>query len=370
MKILHCADLHIDSRMNTNFDAEKRKKRKAEILNTYKRMIEYAVEEGVNAILIAGDLFDTNSVSRTAMSAVYTSITEHPDIAFYYLKGNHDVNSFLASMEEIPDNLHLFSDTWQSYELGRTGRGRVVLNGVELTKENSSLIYPALSLDSRDFNIVTLHGQCAEYSSKDKTEVISLQLLKNKGIDYLALGHVHAHAEGKLDDRGTYCYPGCLEGRGFDECGEHGFELLTIDEESGRFTYEFIPFAYRTMYTVPVDVTGCLHSDEMIHRAEDILREKDYAPGSLLKIELTGEVDVSCECNVSYIQERFAPRFFLVKVKDSTKLTVDDAEFMLDESLKGEFVRTVRSDTTLTGEMQSEIIRCGLQALAGEEFAG
>ena len=44
MKILHCADLHIDSRMNTNFDAEKRKKRKAEILNTYRRMIEYAAE--------------------------------------------------------------------------------------------------------------------------------------------------------------------------------------------------------------------------------------------------------------------------------------------------------------------------------------
>ena len=54
MKILHCADLHIDSRMNTNFDAEKRKKRKAEILNTYRRMIEYAAEQGVAAILIAG----------------------------------------------------------------------------------------------------------------------------------------------------------------------------------------------------------------------------------------------------------------------------------------------------------------------------
>ena len=150
MKILHCADLHIDSRMNTNFDAEKRKKRKAEILNTYRRMIEYAAEQGVAAILIAGDLFDTNSVSRTAMSAVYTSIKEHPDIAFYYLKGNHDVNSFLASMEEIPENLHLFSDTWLSYEVGTTRRGRVMLSGVELNAENSSLIYPALSLDSRE----------------------------------------------------------------------------------------------------------------------------------------------------------------------------------------------------------------------------
>ena len=81
-------------------------------------------------------------------------------------------------------------------------------------------------------------------------------------------------------------------------------------------------------------------------------------------------MDVSCECNVSYIQERFSPHFFFVKVKDSTRLKVDYTDYLLDESLKGEFVRTVMQDTTLTPEMQSEIIRCGLQALAGEEVAG
>ena len=94
-------------------------------------MIEYAAEQGVVAILIAGDLFDTNSVSRTAMSAVYTSIIEHPDIAFYYLKGNHDVNSFLASMEEIPENLHLFSDTWLSYEVGLNRIAEVHICSIE-----------------------------------------------------------------------------------------------------------------------------------------------------------------------------------------------------------------------------------------------
>jgi exonuclease SbcD len=55
-------------------------------------------------------------------------------------------------------------------------------------------------------------------SSKDKTEVISLKELKNKAIDYLALGHIHSYKMEQLDSRGVYCYPGCLEGRGFDEC--------------------------------------------------------------------------------------------------------------------------------------------------------
>ena len=146
MKILHCADLHLDSRMSTNLNTELRKKRKAEILNTYQRMIEYAVKEKIEAILIAGDLFDTNAVSRTAMSAVFNSIVKNPGIQFYYLKGNHDVRSFLASMEEVPTNLHLFSDTWKSYVLCAGAHRNIVLTGVELHAENSSLIYPSLSL--------------------------------------------------------------------------------------------------------------------------------------------------------------------------------------------------------------------------------
>ena len=53
--------------------------------------------------------------------------------------------------------------------------------------------------------------------------------LKNKNIDYLALGHIHGYKEAPLDGRGKYCYPGCLEGRGFDECGKKGFVLLNIE---------------------------------------------------------------------------------------------------------------------------------------------
>ena len=53
-----------------------------------------------------------------------------------------------------------------------------------------------------------------------------------KNIDYLALGHIHKYKQAELDQRGVYCYSGCLEGRGFDECGEKGFVLLDIDEES------------------------------------------------------------------------------------------------------------------------------------------
>ena len=53
MKIIHCADLHLDSRMNANLEKDKAKERKGEILHTFERMITYAAENGVSAILIA-----------------------------------------------------------------------------------------------------------------------------------------------------------------------------------------------------------------------------------------------------------------------------------------------------------------------------
>ena len=58
-----------------------------------------------------------------------------------------------------------------------------------------------------------------------------MSVFKDLNIDYLALGHIHSYKCHKLDKRGVYCYSGCLEGRGFDECGDKGFVLLETEED-------------------------------------------------------------------------------------------------------------------------------------------
>ncbi len=65
MKNIHCADLHLDSKMSANLDKESAKERKGEILHTFGRMVEYAAQNQVAAILIAGDMFDTKNISAT-----------------------------------------------------------------------------------------------------------------------------------------------------------------------------------------------------------------------------------------------------------------------------------------------------------------
>ena len=58
MKLIHCADLHLDSDMTSNLTKEKAKERRTELLVTFQRMITYAKENDVHHILISGDLYD------------------------------------------------------------------------------------------------------------------------------------------------------------------------------------------------------------------------------------------------------------------------------------------------------------------------
>lgn len=366
MKIIHCADLHLDSKMETNLTKEQAKERKAELLNTFQRMVEYAAEAQVAAILIAGDLFDKKAVSATARNIVCQMIQFHPEIDFYYLKGNHDEDSFFNHMEKMPENLKLFSDTWTTYIANETSGTTIAITGAELNTEQEIVLYDSLILNPEHFNIVMLHGQESKYRTKDKTACVNLTALRNKGIDYLALGHIHAYKEAELDSRGVYCYSGCLEGRGFDECGEHGFVLLDIQEETGVVERRFVPIASRNFYTLEISVTGCETTLEIRTRIAEALEDADFSTKSFVKLILVGEYDVECEKNIAYLHKQFESQFYYLKIYDETKLKVDYQAFALDESLKGEFVRTVQSHQELSEEEQAMIIRYGIQALAGE----
>ena len=362
MKIIHCADMHLDSKMTANLTKEQARERKGEILRTFSKMVEYARNHQVTAIIIAGDMFDTRNVSVTVRNMVTDIIWKNPEIDFLYLKGNHDTDNFLTKMEEKPENLCVFQDNWITYTYDN-----IAVTGIELNKENVLTAYNSLVLDGEKFNIVTMHGQITGYKSKDNAEIISLDDLKNKNIDYLALGHVHAFQMEQLDGRGVYCYSGCLEGRGFDECGPKGFVVLDIDPRTRTATTEFVSVAARTFYTVPLDVTGVHTTQDVAQRMEAVVSEMRIPSTSLVKFVLCGEVDVESEINTEFLVEQFSEYFYFIKIYDETKLLINYEDYANDISLKGEFIRLVQA-SDLSEEEKSLVIRTGIQALQGEEI--
>lgn len=355
MKILHCADLHMDSPMETHMTREQAAKRNAEILMSFQRMTEYAEKEKVRVVLIAGDLFDGERVTRRTVEGVLDAVRRTPQIDYLYVSGNHDDQTNAFADQEIPENFKRFTDKWNTIEYGD-----VAVSGIEITKNNASTLYEQLPAQKSRVNIVMLHGQISSACGVDQ---VNLNLLKGKNINYLALGHIHTYSCEQMDCDGIYCYPGCLEGRGFDECGEKGFVVL--DTDGRKITPIFIPFLSRKLHRVTVDITGAATNSavhQAMKRASQNIDKKD-----MVEFILTGAADPSARIAKKYLYNLMEDDFFFVKIKDETKLILDPKDYENDISLKGEFIRLVMASDA--GEADKiKIIRTGLEALAGEEI--
>ncbi len=357
MKIIHCADLHLDSKMETNLTVGKAKERKLEILHTFERMADYAQEHGVSVIIIAGDMFDTARVMTSTKKRVLDVVKKYPQIDFLYLSGNHDESNFIATIEEVPTNLKVFGKNWTIFDYSG-----VKIAGVVLCDTNSATFYDTLQLPDDSLNIAVLHGQIGQFVTKDQTETINLNKLKNRNIDYLALGHVHSYTTGNLDRRGVYCYAGCLEGRGFDECGEKGFVLL--DTDSGSIQSQFVPFAQRQLIETPFDITP--YQDWYSIEEAIVAIAKNYAKENLLRVVLQGKYKIQLEKQLGMLEQKLDD-FYLAKVKDESVLDVAMQDVAYDVSLRGEFIRQVLA-SNLSDKEKEQIILVGLRALTGEDL--
>lgn len=351
MKLIHCADLHLDSPMESNFSAAQAKERKDEILSTFAKLIRIADEGGVSAILISGDLFDSKRVTQRTSRYVRDLIASHPNLAFFYIAGNHDRSEALLQSAEPLPNLYLFGNGWRSYSFGE-----VTITGSEAPNEES------LSLNEKDVNIVMLHGQERVGTVKEQENAIRLRLLKNKGIDYLALGHLHEYRTAQLDDRGLACYCGCLEGRGFDECGKKGYVLLEIENQIVH--HRFVPLAKRTLHTVSCDITGLSSRLQIEDRLTDAVAK--IPSSDLVKVTLCGTCEDTLAKDIGQLTALLSERFYFAKLSDETKLSVRPEEYRNNVSLKGEFVRRVLA-SDLSDAEKERIIACGFRVLMGEE---
>lgn len=356
LKVIHSADIHLGSKMEAKLPKEKADERRAEVRAAFGNMVKYACEHGVSVILLSGDVFDSDSPLKKDKMFFYDVVKENPGIDFLYLRGNHDSKESYTE-QDIP-NLKVFGKDWTGYCYGD-----VVISGIELVPENALSLYSALRLDPDKKNIVMLHGQITETAGnteKAEKDLVYLPRLRNKNIDYLALGHLHAYREGTLDERGIYVYSGCLEGRGFDETGEKGFVLLEIGD---AVRAEFVPFARRTIEEVQADITG---TENAYQACQKISAELKNDSGNLIRILLTGEIDYDNERLAREIEDYLADRFYFVSVKDKTTHKLDIEALSVKLSLKGEFIRTVLRSSEYTEEEKKAIISAGLRAISGQ----
>ena len=406
VKLIHTADLHLDSAFRSRFTKEEAENRRQKQLMAWKELLSFAVEKKVQGILIAGDLFDSPVVSHGTMDFFLSTMAEHPEISFFYLRGNHDTENTFRFQENLPKNLFLFSDKGKKYRLndrlllagveygtkdisfgenegatqgaGQAAEqsvGQETLRGAEALSKNeteSEEESKFLKLKEEDCNILLLHGALYQGSAKGDSfqgeEGIFLKNLEKLPLSYIALGHIHKGVEGKLNNGALWAYPGCLQGRGFDEEGERGFLYLKVAEEKKEIHKEFIPIKQGEFRILEIELLEDEGTLACLKKIEEEMEKAGISKEDSLRIILKGKKGLEQERNLRYLQLQLQDSVFFLEIQDESELSWNREEAMKEKSLKGEFLRVLAAADNLSKEEQEEIIALGMGLLQGGEL--
>lgn len=352
MKILHTSDLHIGSPLTSRLSKDKVRERKGELLANFEKMIEEAVYQRVSVFIIAGDLFDTERITKSTAERVLGAMAKYPTLQFLYLSGNHEKSALTDSGVTLPDNLKLFGEDWTYFDFGE-----VCVAGRSEIKEG---MFSTLKLSYEKTNVVVLHGALTD--GKSGGENIGRREAEGKSIDYLALGHYHSYAVEEIFDTGVAVYCGTPEGRGFDEVGTKGFVI--IDADGRRAKHTFLPFAKRTLRIVDVDLSGAANRMDVDTRVDAALT--GIAHTDLVRLRLVGKRIPELFPDLGAITSRWQNAFYHFEARDESRIRINPDDYKYDRTLKGEFIRLVSAKTDISDEEKDKIIRTGLAALMGE----
>ena len=351
MKVLHASDFHLDSPLS-GLPPEKSAQRRRELRDVPARLARLARDEGVDLVLLPGDLFDGERVYPETVRALAKALEEMAAPVFL-APGNHDFyHGKSPYAAPWPDNVHIF--TQSALEAVEVPGLDCVVHGCAFTaphREDDPLSGFTAPDDGR-LHLLCVHGEVGQAGSYAP---IAPDSLARSGAAYAALGHIHAVGSGKAG-KTLWAYPGCPEGRGFDELGPKGALIMSFDGDAQPAT-KFVPIC-RRQYRVETADTNDFASPLPQEECPDLVR-----------FLLTGECRYPPD--LAALAAQAAPRFFHVELRDQTTLPTELWARADEDSLTGLFLREMRARLEAAdGEERDKLLlaaRFGLAALEGGE---
>ncbi|MBR7123010.1 MAG: metallophosphoesterase [Oscillospiraceae bacterium] len=225
IKILHSADWHLDSPLLFRNPEQSRLLRNA-LRQIPGKIAALCKQEGCDMMLLSGDLFD-GAYSADTLQAVKTALAE-VSVPVFIAPGNHDYIGQESPWisEAWPENVHIFthpvmeSVTLENLDCQVYGAG---FTGMDC----DGLLADFAPKHTKRYAVGVLHGDPTQVNSPYCP--VTAQQVQNSGFDYLALGHIHKGDQFRAGK--TLCaWPGCPMGRGYDEQGQKGVLIVTLDE--------------------------------------------------------------------------------------------------------------------------------------------
>ena len=347
LRILHSADWHMDSPF-TSFPEPVRAFLRDQQLRLPEKIAGICRQQQCDLMLLAGDIFD-GIPSRESVEAVRTAL-EQCGVPVFVTPGNHDFCGMGSPwLEEVwPENVCVFTAGMESRVI-RELDCRVYGAGYR-SMDCPGLLEHFRAGGTERYCLGVIHGD--PLTKQSPYCPVTATQIRESGLDYLALGHIHR--AGQLREGDTLCgWPGCPMGRGWDETGEKGVYLVTMDEGT---EITFLPLDTPRFYDIRKDVGGS---------AETALEAVLPAAGNddFYRITLTGWADV----DLAALRERFA-RFPNLLLRSRTEPMPNLWEGEGEDTLTGVYFRMLHrlAGEDPRAELAAKISR---KLLAGGEVA-
>ncbi|WP_130869607.1 metallophosphoesterase family protein [Intestinimonas massiliensis (ex Afouda et al. 2020)] len=337
LKLIHGADFHLDAPFAA-LSPEQARVRRAEQRQLLDRLADLAETEGADLVLLSGDLLDGGETYQETVEALSRTLGQMK-VPVFIAPGNHDPygpRSVYAGTV-WPDNVHIFTTVQpEAVELPQLN---CVVHGAAFTTpqaDRSPLMGFSVPRDGK-LHLMALHGDVAgqgRYGPIDPADIAA------SGLTYLALGHIHACSGLQQAGDTFWAYPGCPEGRGFDETGEKGVLSVTVADDR-TVSARFVPLAGRRYEITEADVTGK-------ESAEEALRAvlPTSPTGDCCRIVLTGQRSFDAP-DPAALTALAAPLYFSVTVRDNTRPLRDLWDRAGEDSLTGLVLRALKGEKEL-----------------------
>ena len=292
MRFIHTADLHIDSPLRglSRYEGAPLERLRGATRRALERLVDLAIDEQIDFLLIAGDLYDrdwqdfhTGLFVREQMVRLGRS-----GIRVFIVQGNHDARGVITRQIPWPDNVKVFSSrTAETVHLADLG---VAIHGHSFPDREvpEDLVpgYPPAVPGC--FNIGLLHTSLTGVEGHDTYAPTTLPKIQAKGYDYWALGHVHARQV--VCELPRVVFPGNLQGRHARETGAKGCELVTV--EGAVLDARFMPLDVVRWHQISIDLQPVQTLDDLPRRVTQALQLALPGAGDVLhavRVILTGE---------------------------------------------------------------------------------
>ncbi len=326
MKLLHSADWQL-GKCFKQFGSKAEELRQVRF-ETLRRALQIARERGVDAFVVAGDLFEDNEVDDSVVCSAVNAFAEFSDVPVFLLPGNHDPfigpgsvwnrQSFLAA----PKNVRVFRNA----KFVEVGDGYLLAS--PLQQKNSTidpslkLVELAASLSTDRVQVGITHGALAIPSKHELNDFpIALNAASRAKLDYLAVGHWHNWHVG---DDGRLLMPGTPETDEFDQTDSGFVALVEINGRGKPPHIEKLHVATLGWHTLDFDFLDVEAARQ--HLQTEIKRLNERAKTSVLRVRVRGSAARDVLTATRQWLDGLLRPFPLAQLQDESSLALAPAE--------------------------------------------